>query len=280
MSISKPIPWDFGFPVAGYLFDRENPKANLLLQHGLGEYSERYVWQHNQLIPKLVAKGFNVYAFDLPGHGNSAGVRGLVDVNEALMLHLAARQQINSDLPLALFGHSLGGLVTAASVAANPTGVSAAVLTSSAIQQPSKLWERLLARVVTKIDPEADMPLPRPGTEALTRDLELLKLIDSDDRMYNGKARNLVAKTVLEVSDLLWQQAKQWNVPTFILHGDQDTSTDHKNSQALFEAIPSGDKKLRIYQGGYHELLNDLDKDLVEQEIFDWLAPRAFTKNS
>ena len=275
MSISKAKNWDIGTGVAGFVWDSENPKANLLLQHGLGEYSERYVWQYNQLIPKLVAKGFNVYAIDLPGHGESIGERGLVDLNDALMHHLAARTAIEGDLPTVLFGHSLGGLVTAASLVANPTGVIAAVLSSSAMQSPSKAWERILSKVVTAINPSGDMPLPRPGEEALTRDLELLKLIAADDRMYHGKARNLVAKTVLELSDFVWSKIDSWQTPTLIIHGDKDLSTNHLQSIALMEAIPAGDKTLKIYQGGFHELLNDLEKDKVEGDLFEWLAKRV-----
>jgi alpha-beta hydrolase superfamily lysophospholipase len=275
MSISKAKSWDVGTGVAGFVWDSENPKANLLLQHGLGEYSERYVWQYNQLIPKLVATGFNVYAIDLPGHGESIGERGLVDLNDALMHHLAARTAIEGDLPTVLFGHSLGGLVTAASLVANPTGVVAAVLSSSAMQSPSKAWERILSKVVTAINPSGDMPLPRPGEEALTRDLELLKLIAADDRMYHGKARNLVARTVLELSDFVWSKIDSWQTPTLIIHGDKDLSTNHLQSIALMDAIPAKDKTLKIYPGGFHELLNDLEKDKVEADVFDWLEART-----
>ena len=275
MSISKAKSWDIGTGVAGFVWDSQTPKANLLLQHGLGEYSERYVWQYNQLIPKLVAKGFNVYAIDLPGHGESIGERGLVDLNDALMHHLAARTAIEGDLPTVLFGHSLGGLITAASLVANPTGVVAAVLSSSAMQSPSKAWERILSKVVTAINPSGDMPLPRPGEEALTRDLELLKLIAADDRMYHGKARNLVARTVLELSDFVWSKIDSWQTPTLIIHGDKDLSTNHLQSIALMDAIPAKDKTLKIYPGGFHELLNDLEKDKVEADVFDWLEART-----
>lgn len=275
MSISKAKSWDIGTGVAGFVWDAESPRANILLQHGLGEYSERYVWQYNQLIPKLVARGFSVYAIDLPGHGDSEGLRGQVDLNEALMHHLAARTAIDSSLPLVLFGHSLGGLVTAASTIANQGGIEAVVLSSSAMQAPSKAWERALSKVATALNPAGEIPLPRPGEEALTRDLELLKVIAKDERMFHGKARNLVAKTVLELSDFVWGKIASWQVPTLIIHGDKDLSTDHRQSISLAQAIPAADKTLRIYPGGFHELLNDLEKDLVEQELFDWLTARV-----
>jgi acylglycerol lipase len=273
MSVSKPNTWSLPL-VSGYTWEPQNPRATVLLQHGLGEYSERYVWQYNQLIPKLVARGFRVYAFDLPGHGDSPGTRGLVDVAQGVKIHLDARTKLPGDLPTFLIGHSLGGLVTAASVAQNPSGLSGVVLTSGAFLAKPKRWERLLSKVVTALNPEGDMPLPRPGAEALTRDQELLRVITQDDRMYHGKARNLVAATVLEVSDRLFKNLGQWQVPTLIMHGDADLSTSHQQSIRLFEALPAKDKALKIYPGGYHELLNDLEKDFVAVELFAWLESR------
>jgi alpha-beta hydrolase superfamily lysophospholipase len=157
---------------------------------------------------------------------------------------------------------------------ANQGGIAAVVLSSSAIQAPSKLWERLLSKVATAINPSGEIPVPRPGEEALTRDLELLKVIAADDQMYHGKARNLVAKTVLELSDFVWSKVSSWQVPTLLIHGDKDLSTDHKQSIAIAKAMPAKDKTLRIYEGGYHELLNDLEKDKVEAELFDWLRAK------
>jgi alpha-beta hydrolase superfamily lysophospholipase len=158
---------------------------------------------------------------------------------------------------------------------ANQGGIKAVVLSSSAMQSPSKGWERALSKLATALNPAGEMPLPRPGEEALTRDLELLKLVAADERMFHGKARNLVAKTVLELSDFVWSKVSSWQVPTLLIHGDQDLSTDHKQSIALAAAIPAKDKTLRIYEGGYHELLNDLEKDKVEQELFDWILAKA-----
>lgn len=267
--------WDIGEAVAAYVWKASSPKAQLLLQHGYGEYAERYVDQYSQLIPKLVANGLDVYAFDLPGHGNTAGERALVDLNEAVRLHLRARAALPAGLPTVLFGHSLGGLITAGSLARDRANVVAAILSSSAMQAPSKRWERVLGTISAAIAPSAPMPLPRPGIEALTRDLQLLAKIKADPMMFQGKAKNLVAKTVLQISDEVWSKVADWKVPTLIFHGNKDTSTSHLNSMALHEKIASPDRKLLIYPGGFHELLNDLDHQEVEKDLFDWLLARV-----
>ncbi|RSM07023.1 hypothetical protein CEP52_005406 [Fusarium oligoseptatum] len=96
----------------------DSPRAILILQHGFGEYAERYVVSHSQLIPKLNTARFEVWALDLWGHGTSPGDRGIVDVEMAVKDHLEMRRRADArGLPVFLFGHSLGGLITAASVA-------------------------------------------------------------------------------------------------------------------------------------------------------------------
>ena len=266
--------WNLDLDVAAFLWRAENPKANILLQHGLGEYTTRYVHQYSELIPKLNELGFNVYGFDLPGHGYTKGVRGLVDLNQAVDMHLKARAAIPTDLPLFLFGHSLGGLVTVGSIMKKQDGLAGAVVSSSAMQKPSSVFERTLAAMMVKLKPAGPMPLPRPGTEALTRDLELKAVIDADPLMDTGKAKNLVAKTTLDVSDQVWKWAENWKLPVLFIHGDKDTSTDHRNSQALFKAIKARDKNLLVYPGGYHELLNDTIKDEVMPAVLGWLRIR------
>ena len=267
--------WNIGADVAGYAWKAASPRGQVLLQHGYGEYAERYVTQYNDLIPKLNQNGLDVYAIDLPGHGNTAGERGLVDLHEAVSLHLQARSALPVGLPTVLFGHSLGGLVTAASIVRERGNISAAIISASAMQTPSKRWERVLSKISTAIAPSGPMPLPRPGVEALTRDQELIKVIDADPMMFTGKAKNLVAKTVLEISDEVWAKTENWKVPTLIIHGNKDTSTNYLNSMALNEKILAPDRKLVIYPGGYHELLNDTIKDDVSADVFEWLLARV-----
>jgi alpha-beta hydrolase superfamily lysophospholipase len=276
MSELTSTPWAVATGIAGFYWKAPKPKAQLLLQHGLGEYSERYVDKYNQLIPKLLENGFDVYAIDLPGHGRSQGERALVDLHEGLEYHLMARGLMpSSELPTFLYGHSLGGLVTAASVIANPSGITAAVIGSSALHLPSKLWERVLGGIMGRIAPNADIAVPRPGLEALSRDPQIMIDAENDPLFYPGKAKNLVAKTVIELSDDIWKKLGDWKVPTLIMHGDKDTSTDVNSSKALFEQISAVDKELKIYPGAFHELLNDLVKDKATKDLLDWLNARV-----
>lgn len=84
------LPWDIGRPVCGYSWPAPQPRAIALLQHGYGEYSERYVRRYNRLIPRLLDAGITVHAFDLRGHGRSPGRRGAADIRTAADDHRAA----------------------------------------------------------------------------------------------------------------------------------------------------------------------------------------------
>jgi alpha-beta hydrolase superfamily lysophospholipase len=276
MSNQSGFTFELAPDIAAFSWTVASPKAQLLLQHGLGEYSERYVEQYSQIVTQLNDLDIDVFAFDLPGHGRSDGERGLIDLQVGVWLHLQARELLASrNLPTVLYGHSLGGLITAGSINRNAANVAAAIIGSSALHLPSQGWERMLSQALGKLLPNAPMPLPRPGLEALSRDPEVVRKASVDPMFYQGKAKNLVAKSVIEVSDEIWGNTGNWKVPTLIMHGTADTSTDYKASVRLHEEIASVDKDLKIYEGAYHELLNDTIAEAATSDLLNWIKSRV-----
>ncbi|CVK94630.1 uncharacterized protein FMAN_03652 [Fusarium mangiferae] len=135
----------------------DSSRAIVILQHGFAEYAERYVWSHAKLIPVLNAQGFEVWAMDLWGHGRSPGNRGVVDVQKAVDDHIQIRHRAATlGLHVFLFGHSLGGLITAASAARDASPPNDGVVLSSpalpaAMIAPGERALGLLARSVVQI---------------------------------------------------------------------------------------------------------------------------------
>jgi acylglycerol lipase len=265
-----------GAPGRGYVWRAQTPRGNVLLTHGFGEYAGRYVDRYHALIPTLVAQGFTVYAADQRGHGASGGARAVVDVRELVQDHFAAREALRADPhPLFLLGHSMGGLVTAASAARDPRGISGVILSSPALlvgENEPALVKRL-APVIARLAP--GLPTTDLGTGGLSRLPEEVAAYEADPRMYHGKVPALTGASMLSLSASLWPLYARWTLPTLVVHGTADRLTDPRGSQRFMQAIASGDRELHVEEGGYHELLNDQPRDRVRARIVDWL--RAHT---
>ena len=268
-------PWDIGTGVQGYVWHAPEPRAVLLLQHGYGEYARRFVRQYNQLIPHLLRMGVSVYAFDMWGSGHSPGRRGLTDVGQAVEDHLAARRKLREQpLPVFLLGHSLGGLVTATSVVRDQCGLSGVVLTSAALQHEASQALLAFARVSGFFAPTVRAPLKAADISLLYRGAEQDTQLAADPLFYRGRLPMLVAGTGGNIAHDNWKLYPDWKVPLLVMHGTADTWTDPHGSQRLFEAVASEDKTLRLVEGGYHELLNDTERDETLGVLLTWLERR------
>lgn len=276
----EPSAWETGAPVRGYVWAAERQRAAVLLTHGFGEYAGRYVERYSALIPALVGAGLSVYATDLRGHGASDGRRAVVDVAELVEDHLRARETLRAQkpgappLPVFAFGHSLGGLITAASVARDPRGLSGVILSSPAllIGEDHPAWLRALAPVLARVAPAA--PVTALDTGNLSRLTDELSAYRADPQVYQGKVPARTAASMLRLSGELWANYPRWTLPTLVLHGSADRVTDPAGSRRFVEAIPAADKTLHLIEGGYHELLNDEPREQVLGRVLAWLERR------
>ncbi|MFG3149824.1 alpha/beta fold hydrolase [Streptomyces sp. NPDC048243] len=245
--------------------------AMIQLQHGFAEYSERFVHQYSQLVPRLTGKGVEVWAMDLPGHGRSPGRPGVVDVRRAAEEHARLRHDMLSrKLPLLAIGHSLGGLVTAGSIATDQTGIAGAVLLAPALPRSLPAPARTLLNTVARIFPSAPAPVPAAPATDLTRREEMVRQAAQDPLMAHRGLPLLVAASSLSVAAEVWASAPQWQVPCLVVHGTADTSTDPKGSRRLVELLKEGSTFLPV-KGGRHELLHDNDAEYVLHQVLDFV---------
>jgi len=265
--------WDFGRSLSGYAWRTPNARANVLLTHGFAEYAERYVARYHQLVPKLNALGFDVYGWDMRGHGRSAGARGVADLRGAVADHRAARRAL-AGKPLFLFGHSLGGLVTAASVAENASDVRGVVLSSPALLITAPTHLRAIAGAVSVFAPSARL-VPPLEAEGLSRIAEEVEAYRSDPMVSDPRVPAKTGATAIDVAERAWTQYPNWTTPVLVLHGEKDRATDPEGSKRFVPMIKAPDKTLVLYPEGRHELLNDLDRDAAMDVISHWLTQRA-----
>ncbi len=123
--------------IHGVFFDAVKPKANVILVHGMAEYALRYL----DFINFLVKNDFNVFAVDHLGHGMQVskveGARlGVVskdsfdkNVEQIYALNLYIQQQNN--LPIYIFGHSMGSFISQAYYQRHSETISGLILCGS-----------------------------------------------------------------------------------------------------------------------------------------------------
>ncbi|KAH7139872.1 Alpha/Beta hydrolase protein, partial [Dactylonectria estremocensis] len=252
-----------------------SPRAILILQHGFGEYAERYVFSHSQFIQKLNAKNINVWGMDLWGHGDSPGSRGKVNVRKAVTDHIQLRHHTsNEKLPVFLFGLSLGGLITARSVVSEPGPEKGVILLSPALPEPLPMFGQGAIGLFARLMPSVELPKARTPIERLFRDAEQIRLAEADQTMFKGKMSFLLAATALDAGTELWNELGDWRAPTLVVHGASDVSVPFETSKRFVDEISSSDKTLHLVEDGYHELLNDSNAEEVTQLLLDWIGDR------
>lgn len=270
---SSASPWDFGSGLNGYVWRAAVPRARLLLTHGFAEYAERYVRRYNGLIPRLNAAGIDVYAFDMRGHGRSPGARGVVNLRAAVNDHHAAREALAGGKPLFLLGHSLGGLVTAASAAEDADRVAGVILSAPALLIKAPLHLRAVAGLISVFAPGARL-VPPLDADGLSRIPEEVEAYRTDPMVSDTRVPARTGASAISVSEAAWKLYPDWTTPTLVLHGEQDRATDPEGSKRFMQTIRAADKRLEIFPEGRHELLNDLDRDVAMDVILSWLDER------
>lgn len=265
--------WDAPMGLAGYRWSVPGARARVLLTHGYAEHAGRYVGHYHGLVPALVARDIEVCAFDLEGHGRSAGARGLTDIGRMADALIMARAGL-ADRPLFLFGHSLGGLVTALSVAREPDRLAGVVLSGAYLPFGPGAVARGLARVLAAVAPRLGVAkLGDPSGISRLPD-EVQAYVD-DPLVFRRAIPARLGATALAAGAEIERAWPRWTVPTFAFHGTADTYTDPKGSERLIAGIASEDKALWLVEGGRHELLNDVPRDAVLARVLDWLDTRT-----
>ena len=79
---------------------------------------------------------------------------------------------------------------------------------------------------------------------------------------------------MVRADERLRNEFLQIPLPVLILHGTADQATKASGSQRFFDTGGSKDKTLKLYEGHFHDLLNDVGKELVMAGIKDWIDAR------
>jgi len=255
----------------------ERPRGAVLIIHGYAEHSGRYAWTAEQ----LAARGYAVLGFDLRGHGRSQGeavyIRSANEYLDDVDAALACLRQEFPGLPVFLLGHSMGGGVLALyAVARLPReGISTTVrglIFSGAVLPVRGLAGNFLLRVMVllaRVFPK--LRLQQLAAAAVSRDPAVVADYESDPLNYHGRMPVALVSALVRASRFIEKHMAEIWIPLLILHGSDDALASPEGSRRLYEAAASSDKMLKIYEGLFHEVLNEPERDLVIEDIAAWM---------
>jgi acylglycerol lipase len=236
-------------------------RAVVAICHGYAEHSGRYA----AVAAHLNGHGYAVEALDLRGHGRSTGERVTVgsydDYYDDLETFLGRSRGRNPGKALFLLGHSMGGGIVTAYVLAREPALDGVLLSGAAM-----LGER------PPRDPNAPQvprgPLP---ASAISRDEAVVAAYESDPLVYRGAPNANMMEVARPAYELVQREMERFALPVLIMHGTEDLLVPYGGSERFFERASSADKTLKLYEGLYHEILNEPERETVLADIVGWL---------
>lgn len=252
-----------------------NPKAIIVVLHGLNEHVGRY--RH---VAERFSGDFKVCLLDQRGHGASDGVKSYVnsfldyvaDVDEFLSLVKKKSPGKN----LFLIAHSMGGQVALNYLADFPNHPVAGFITSSPNIRVG--WrinpiKRALGMKAARWLPKLKMP-GEVDPKWISHDAAVVADYKSDPLVPQYVTLGLASEVLLN-QELLLSKASRISIPALMLHGGDDRISSPQGSRDFFAKLASADKTLKIYDGLYHEIFNEIGKEAVFDDVVQWLLKRV-----
>lgn len=249
------------------------PRAVIVLIHGFNAHSGYMTWPAE----RFAMNGFAAFALDLRGRGKSEGERFYVEefsdyLGDVDKLVEIARAE-NPGQPVLVLGHSAGGVIASSYVFEHQDKIAGLICESFALDVGLPNAAALLIKGISHLAPH--LHLYTLKNEIFSRDPEAVAAMNSDPLIANEKQPAETAAELIKAAERLKENMPRFTVPVFIIHGTDDNATRYQGSQYFYDNVGSRDKTLKLYEGGYHDLLNDLDKEIVMADILAWVNERT-----
>lgn len=284
-----------------YLPDDGQVRCVVQIVHGMSEYVERY----EEFAEFLTDRGFAVTGEDHLGHGKSVQEGGCYgyfcrqdpatvvvrDVHRLKKMTQAAFPGI----PYVIVGHSMGSFILRNYLCRYGSGIAGAVIMGTGMQSPALVKTGKFIAAVQKlfcgskhvsrlIDQSAfgsynkRIENPRTKSDWLTKDAKIVDRYLADPLCgftftVNGFQTSFELISRIQKMENLQKIPKK--LPIFMVSGTDDPVGDygegvqracHSLQEAGVENI-----RLKMYEQDRHELLNETDKAVVMQDIYDWI---------
>jgi alpha-beta hydrolase superfamily lysophospholipase len=251
------------------------PKVAVLLVHGVGEHSGRYM----NVVNPLVAAGFSVHTYDQRGHGRSSGARVHIDswsqYREDLDAYVQLVREREPGCPLVVYGHSMGSLVVLDYLLTTSQEFAGALISGVATEPVGVGSPALIAmaKALTRIAPRHYVDLGI-NPASLTRDSAACESFATDP-LNCGRATVRWGTESLATVDRVKADMNRLGLPLLVVHGGADPLNAPSGARALFSAARCAGTTLHIYDDVLHEPHNDLGHEQLAADILEWLNKRV-----
>ncbi len=246
-------------------------KAVIILVHGMGEHIGRY---ERNVIPHLLKNGYTVVGYDQFGHGKTKGKRGHNPNFDAVLSCvtevIVKSKKLFNGVPLFLYGHSMGGNVVLNYVLRRKHPFKGVIATSPFLRlafQPQAL-KLAVGKLLYKIAPGLTMSNELNPDDISRIPEEVLAYVN--DPLVHDKISPNYSIKFIETGQWALEHAQDLQVNTLLLHGTGDKIIDHKATKE-FANNSNGPSSIKLFEGSYHELHNDLCRDEMLSTITNWL---------
>ena len=248
----------------------KNSNKVILLIHGLGEHSGRYL----NLIQDFNNKNISVFTIDIRGHGKSEGKRGHSPFYEQLMsdIRYFIEHVTNktSNQKYFLYGHSMGGNLVINYSLQKDEKINGIIATSPCIKpaiNPPRI-KLFMAKLFQKLMPSLTL---NNGLDinGISRNLQVVEDYVNDPLNHDKMSVQLGLDIISSGIHAL-ENSQDITVPMLVFHGEKDRLTSYDSSEELVENSGSNVKFIG-FKDAYHEIHNEPEKEELLRNIFDWI---------
>jgi alpha-beta hydrolase superfamily lysophospholipase len=247
-------------------------KASLVICHGVNSHGG----QHVRAAEEFASRGFAVTALDLRGRGRSDGERFYVDSIDDYVSDLSQTIELarshHPGLPLYLLGHSAGGVTSVTYALDHQDRIDGLICESFAFRVYAPNFALKLLEGASHIAPHAHVL--RLKMEDFSRDPAWVAVLNADPLTHDEVQPVQTVAAFARAGERFEREFGRITLPVLIIHGTADKATRPDGSQQFFDQAGSTDKSLKLYEGHYHDLLNDLGREQVMDDIVRWIETR------
>ena len=243
--------------------------AVVVIIPGFNSHSGYYQWTAE----RLVDRGFSAFAIDLRGRGNSDGERFYVEsfadyVSDVATL-VALVKSREPGLPLFMLGHSAGGVVACLYALDHQAELKGLICESFAHELPAPDFALAVLKGLSHIAPHARVLHLK--NEDFSRDPKVVQAMNDDPLIAHETQPTRTLAALVRADDELKKGFSRITLPLLIVHGTADKAAKPSGSEHFYEKAGSADKTLKLYEGAYHDLLNDRGREQVMTDIARWI---------